>query len=242
MYKNPKAEPRNRSEVRQAKAYAYLPYGGLQLIVNGLSFALLCAFVFFVLMAPANAAAKRVNIVAFGDSLTAGYGLARADGFPSQLERELRKSGHNVIVKNAGVSGDTSGGGLARIDWAVEKTTHLVILELGANDALRGIDPSVTRQNLTKILTLLRKRDVRVLLAGMLAPPNFGRGYRKKFDAIYPDLADKFDVPLYPFFLDGVAARLHLNQRDAIHPNKRGVAVIVEGILPYVEDAIDDLD
>ncbi|MCE7998964.1 MAG: arylesterase [Rhodobiaceae bacterium] len=179
------------------------------------------------------------EIVALGDSLSAGYLLPPGAGFPEQLGRALNAKGHHVNVMNAGVSGDTSTGGLARLDWAVGPETDALILELGSNDALRGIEPDVTRANLDAIIQQMSKRGVKVLIAGMLAPPNMGDDYAADFNTIFPDLAEKYDAPLYPFFLDGVAAERHLNLPDGIHPTEEGVAVIVERILPLVEQLIE---
>ena len=190
------------------------------------------------------AAARAITILGFGDSLMAGYGLASAESFPAQLEAALKaRLGAPVRVINAGVSGDTSAGGRARLDWVLAALSDgppdLVILELGANDALRGIDPALTRANLAAILEVLRDRHIPVLLAGMRAPPNMGPDYARAFDAIYPDLAGEYDVAaFYPFFLDGVAARRELNQADGIHPTAEGVAIIVARILPHVLDAL----
>lgn len=197
-----------------------------------LSCAIMAAFA-AVTAGPAGAADKP-RLMVLGDSLTAGYGLPAADAFPVRLEAALEKAGISATVINAGVSGDTTAGGLARIAWALaDKPTHAVV-ELGANDALRGIDPGTTRRNLDALLARLQAAGVRVLLAGMYAPPNWGREYEEDFRKIYPDLAAKYDIGLYPFFLDGVAARRELNQDDGIHPNEKGVAVIVERILPHV--------
>lgn len=179
------------------------------------------------------------EIVALGDSLSAGYLLPPGAGFPEQLGRALKAKGHHVTVMNAGVSGDTSTGGLARLDWAVGPETDALILELGSNDALRGIEPDVTRANLDAIIQQMSERGVKVLIAGMLAPPNMGDDYAADFNTIFPDLAEKYDAPLYPFFLDGVAAERHLNLPDGIHPTEEGVAVIVERILPLVEQLIE---
>ena len=181
-----------------------------------------------------------VKLVVLGDSLSAGLGLPAAAAFPAQLEKALKDKGLNVSIDNAGVSGDTASGGLDRLDWSVPAGTQGVILELGANDALRGIDPKVTRAALDEILKRLKARGIAVLLCGMLAPPNYGVEYAAQFNAIYPDLARKYDVPLYPFFLDGVAQDPALNQPDGIHPNARGVDVIVERILPFVTKNLDD--
>jgi len=179
------------------------------------------------------------RLLVLGDSLTAGYGLAIEDSFPSQLERALRAVGRNVDVINAGVSGDTSAGGLARLEWALADQPQLVILVLGANDALRGLPPEQTFANLDAIIEHLKAAGASVLLAGMRAPRNLGRAYTDAFDGIYPRLSEKHQVPLYPFFLAGVALDPTLNQPDGIHPNRAGVAVIVTGILPLVESMLD---
>jgi len=184
------------------------------------------------------AAERIVNIVAFGDSLTAGYGLAANEAFPAQLQRALIAKGLAVNVVNAGVSGDTTAGGLARLDWSVPDGTDAVILELGANDALRGFDPAVTRKALDTMLRRLQERKIPVLLCGMVAPPNMGVEYGRAFNAIYPDLAAQTGAILYPFFLTGVAADPKLNQRDGLHPTAAGVAVIVDRILLQVEELI----
>lgn len=181
------------------------------------------------------AAAKPLKVVVLGDSLSAGYGLPAAAAFPAKLQIALRAKGIAVDVDNAGVSGDTSSGGLGRLDWSVPDGTDAVIVELGANDALRGTDPDVTRKALSEIIQRLQARHISVLLCGMLAPPNYGADYATRFNAIYPDLAKQFGVPLYPFFLDGVAADAALNQADGMHPTAAGVDRIVERILPVVE-------
>jgi acyl-CoA thioesterase-1 len=173
-------------------------------------------------------------ILALGDSLTAGYRMAGRDSFPSQLERALRKKGVTARVVNGGVSGDTSAGGVRRLDWLMADRPALVIVELGANDGLRGLDPAVTRRNLDRIVASAKARGAKVLLAGMLAPPNLGRAFGGGFNAIFAAVAKQHNVPLYPFFLDGVAGKPALNLSDGIHPNPAGVAVIVERILPYV--------
>ena len=183
---------------------------------------------------------KEMVIVVFGDSLTAGYGLPASDAFPVRLESALRQTGQRVRVINSGVSGDTTAGGRARLDWVLADKPDAAIVELGANDALRGIDPKEASRNLSAILSELKKRNVRVLLAGMQAPPNLGSRYTMAFNTIFPDLAAAYDVMLYPFFLDGVAANPALNQQDGIHPNALGVAVIVDRILPYVNRLIGD--
>lgn len=180
-------------------------------------------------------ATETIRIVAFGDSLTAGLGLDASESFPAQLEAELRARGHDVKIVNAGVSGDTASGGLARFDWTMGAPADGVILELGANDALRGVDPVVTRDALDRLLTKLKTRGVPVLLAGMLAPTNMGLDYGTAFDPIYPELAAKHDVLLYPFFLAGVVGDASLNQPDGMHPNREGVTEIVRRIVPKVE-------
>lgn len=176
-----------------------------------------------------------VKIVAFGDSLSAGYMLPESEAFPTVLQNKLRAAGYNVTVVNGGVSGDTSTDGLARVDWTVSDGTDAVILELGANDMLRGIDPAITRKNLADILERLKARHIKVLLAGMLATPSLGQDYGRQFDAIYPDLAKQFGVPLYPFFLDGMIQDASQHLSDGMHPNKRGVETIVAHILPDAE-------
>ncbi len=181
---------------------------------------------------------RELHVVAFGDSLTAGYNLPAGMDFATQLEKVLRAKGHKVRITNAGVSGDTTTGGLARFDWAVPETTDLVILELGANDALRGVSPAIARKNLETILQRLKARNIAVLLAGMRAPANWGADYVRDFNAIYPELAKAYSVTLYPFFLDGVINRPELKLRDALHPNAAGVAEIVRRILPNVERVI----
>jgi len=185
--------------------------------------------------APAAGAGKPVKMVVLGDSLSAGLGLSAASAFPARLQKSLKINGIDVDMINAGVSGDTSSGGRDRLDWSVPPGTDAVILELGANDALRGTDPKVTRAALTDILTQLKARGVAVLLCGMVAPPNYGSDYASRFNAIYPDLAKSFGVPLYPFFLEGVAADARLNQADGMHPTAEGVDVIVKNILPTVQ-------
>ena len=185
--------------------------------------------------APAAGAGKPIKMVVLGDSLSAGLGLSASAAFPARLKETLKIKGIDVDMVNAGVSGDTSSGGRDRLDWSVPQGTDAVILELGANDALRGTDPKVTRAALTDILARLKARKVAVLLCGMLAPPNYGSDYSARFNAIYPDLAKSFGVPLYPFFLEGVAADARLNQADGLHPTAEGVDVIVKSILPTVE-------
>ena len=180
-------------------------------------------------------AAEPARIVAFGDSLMAGYGLAPGESFPEKLEQSLRERGHDVVITNAGVSGDTSTGGLQRLDWSVPDDTDLVILELGANDMLRGISPDITRSNLDEMIARLGSRQIDVLLAGMLAAPNLGPDYAAAFNPIYPDLAHQYELQLYPFFLDVVAAQPELLLGDGMHPNARGIDMMVERMLPIVE-------
>ena len=191
--------------------------------------------------APAVEAAESapVRILAFGDSLVHGYGLAAHETFPVQLERALLEAGHRVEVLNGGNSGDTTAAGLARLDWTLADRPDLAIVELGANDGLRGIDPGETYRNLDAILSRLKAEGIPVLLAGMLAPRNLGADYAQAFDAVYPRLAEAHGVALYPFFLDGVALQPELNQADGMHPNAAGVALVVERILPSVVRLIE---
>jgi acyl-CoA thioesterase-1 len=198
----------------------------------------LAAAMALALSAPANAETTRV--VAFGDSLMAGYQLGPGESFPEKLEAALRERGHDVVIANAGVSGDTTTGGLARLNWSVPDDTDLVILGLGANDMLRGISPGTTRDNLGEMITRLKDRDIDIILAGMLAAPNLGPDYQAEFNPIYSDLAEKHDLPLYPFFLEGVAATPDLQLEDGMHPNAAGVDRMVEGILPVVEAELQE--
>jgi acyl-CoA thioesterase I len=195
---------------------------------------LVIAGLLMTFMLPARA--ETLKLVGFGDSLMAAYDLAKEDGFPARLEAALRDRGHDVEIADAGVSGDTTSGGLSRLDWSVPDGTDGVILELGANDALRGIDPEKTRENLEVMIERLEERGIPVLLAGMLAPPNMGPGYEEKFNAIYPELAEKHDLVLYPFFLDGVAAEADLVLSDGMHPNPDGVAEMVRRFVPVAEE------
>ena len=185
-----------------------------------------------------SAAAATTTILAFGDSLFAGYGLPPEDGLSVQLEAALKKAGHDIRIVNAGVSGDTTAAGLSRLGWSLADKPDLVLLELGANDALRGLDPLKARDNLDRMLEKLRGQKFPVLLIGMMAPRNLGSDYVAKFDSMYGALAKKYDVPLYPFLLDGVALNPALNQADGIHPNAAGVKIIVERLLPAVETAL----
>ncbi|MQW86645.1 arylesterase [Sinorhizobium saheli] len=183
----------------------------------------------------ATARAESVSLVGFGDSLMAGYQLPPEDAFPARLEKALREKGLDVTVANAGVSGDTTSGGLARIDWSVPDGTRGVILELGANDALRGIPPEETRKNLEAMIARLKGRGISVLLAGMLAPPNMGADYAARFNAIFPELAKEHNLVFYPFFLDGVVTEAGLKLEDGMHPNGDGIGIMVERFLPTAE-------
>jgi acyl-CoA thioesterase-1 len=189
-------------------------------------------------LAVAPAAADPVSIVGMGDSLMAGYELGPGEPFAAKLQDALKKNGYDATVTNAGVSGDTTSDGQARLDWSVPDGTDLVILELGSNDMLRGIDPALTKKNLEAMIERLRARDIKVVLFGMKAAPNLGPDYQKAFDAIYPDLAAEYSLPLYPFFLDGVAGHPDLQLKDGMHPNAKGVDRIVSGALPIVEKAL----
>ena len=186
-------------------------------------------------MGPAGAQGQPVRLVVLGDSLVAGYNLPQAAAFPAVLERALRARGHNVEIANAGVSGDTASAGLDRLDWSVPDGTDGVIVELGANDMLRGLDPAITRKNIETIVERLKARNIPVMLAGMYASRNLGADYIQKFDTIYSDIAKKHDLVLYPFFLDGVAGERSLNLPDGLHPTAKGVEIVVERILPSVE-------
>jgi acyl-CoA thioesterase-1 len=197
-----------------------------------------CAAALAAMIAPlpaAQAQGQPIRLVALGDSLSAGYGLPQEAAFPMALERALKAKGYKVEVTNAGVSGDTSSGGLDRLDWSVPDGTDGVILELGANDMLRGLDPALTKKNLDTIVERLKARNIPVMLAGMYASRNLGQDYVQKFDSLYPDIAKKHDLVLYPFFLDGVAGERSLNLPDGLHPTAKGVEIIVERILPTVE-------
>jgi acyl-CoA thioesterase I len=189
-------------------------------------------------IATAAPEAHPMRIVVLGDSLVAGFNIRESEAFPAQLERALKARGHAVEVINAGVSGDTTAAGLDRLAWSVPEKTDAVIVELGANDALRGLDTGRAKANLERIITTLKASGAEVMLAGMIAPRNMGDGYARAFDAIYPDLASKYGLILYPFFLDGVALNAALNLGDGLHPNGRGVAEITKRILPTVEQMI----
>jgi len=189
-------------------------------------------------LAAAPAEARTLRVVALGDSLTAGYGLPPGQAFPDVLQKALRAKGFDVDVTNAGVSGETAEDGLARFEWSVPAGTDALIVELGANDMLRGLPPEGAKAALSSILAKAKAENIATLLAGMRAAVNLGPGYRQQFDAIYPDLANTFGVELYPFFLDGVAGDPKLNQKDRLHPTKDGVERIVAGILPAVENLL----
>jgi len=213
----------------------------VQTMARMIAVAIFCAALPLLVLPFAPAAAiddPPVRIVALGDSLTTGLGLPREAAFPAHLQAALRARGAAVEIADAGVSGDTASGGLARVDWSVPEGTDAVILELGANDALRGVDPGVTRAALENTLRRLEERHIAVLLAGMRAPPNMGADYVRAFDAIFPELAAAHDVVFYPFFLDGVAADRTLNQPDGLHPTAAGVDVIVERILPAATELV----
>ena len=214
-------------------------YGNGPRLVQRLVSVAVVAWVLFAAASGAALAADRpVKIVTLGDSLSAGFGLPASAAFPARLEQALKAKGLVVEIANAGVSGDTASGGLSRLDWSVPAGTDAVILELGANDFLRGIDPQLTRKALETIVRTLKGRGIEVLLAGMRTPPNMGADYRRAFDAIFPDLASAYGLVFYSFFLDGVAADPKLNQRDGIHPTQAGVDIIVARILPKAEELV----
>lgn len=197
---------------------------------------------FLLAIVPKIDAADKHTIVVFGDSLVAGYGLGPGEAFPERLASKLSEAGHLVEVINAGVSGDTTTGGLSRLEWSIGPEADAVILELGANDALRGISPKITRNNIDTMLVRLKERNLPVILAGMLAPPNLGAAYGAEFNAIYGDLARAHGALIYPFFLDGVAAVPELNQADGIHPTKEGIEIIVDRFLPIAEKLLKELE
>lgn len=198
--------------------------------------------VLFTTMKINTSLANDYTILAFGDSLTAGYGLSPEQGFTHQLQQELKRQGHNITVVNGGVSGDTTSGGLSRLEWVLASLKpDLIIVELGANDALRGISPDITRANMVKILAILEKAKLKTLVAGMVAPPNMGVEYGTEFNRIFPELALAYNDDLFPFFLEGVAGNLELNQSDAMHPNAEGVAIIVKNIIPYILNSLNQI-
>lgn len=192
-------------------------------------------FIFLALLAPATAYSDQARLLVLGDSLVAGYGLPPGQSLPDQLQRDLETKGVSVLVINAGVSGDTTAGGLARLDWSLADNPDAVIIVLGGNDMLRGLPPEGTAANLDAIVSRIRERDIEVLLAGMMAPRNLGPAYIEEFDAIYPALARRHDIEFYPFFLDGVALVPEFNQPDGMHPNRAGVDEIARRIRPTVE-------
>jgi acyl-CoA thioesterase I len=198
----------------------------------------LFALVLGLCLAASPLQAQTIHILAFGDSLTAGLGLEPEQAFPARLEAALKARGHDIVIENSGVSGDTSTAGAERLDWSLVPEIDAVIVELGANDALRGIAPEATEKALDGILSELNERKLPVLFAGMLAPRNLGADFGKRFDALFPRLAEKHGVLFYPFFLDGVAAEPALNQPDGLHPNSKGVDMIVSRILPITEDLL----
>ena len=189
----------------------------------------------------ATANARTINLVGFGDSLMAGYQLPAGNGFPEKLQAALKAKGLDVTVANAGVSGDTTAAGLARIDWSVPDGTDGVILELGANDALRGIPPEESEKNLDQMIIRLKERGIAVLLAGMMAPPNMGADYAARFNPIYQKLSEKHGLPLYAFFLDGVALEPGLKLEDGMHPNAKGIDVMVEKMAPAVTNFVETI-
>ncbi len=197
-------------------------------------------FLILILIAPRAMGAETVRIVALGDSLTAGYGLEAGEDFATKLQEALVTDGIQAKVDNAGVSGDTSAGGLARLDWAIqgEPAPDLVIVALGANDMLRGIDPSVTKKNLSAIIDRLKAKNIPVLLVGMKSPVNMGAFFQGKFDKIYAELSTEHDIPLHPFFLQDVAMKADLNLADGMHPNQKGISIMVQGILPAVKKTL----
>ncbi|MBB3594491.1 acyl-CoA thioesterase-1 [Rhizobium sp. BK529] len=199
------------------------------------------AVIVFSLIFSTFAEARTITLVGFGDSLMAGYQLPPGEGFPEKLQTALKANGIDVSITNAGVSGDTTTGGLARIDWSIPDGTDGVILELGANDALRGIPPEQSEKNLDQMISRLKERGIAVLLAGMMAPPNMGADYAERFNPIYQQLAEKHGVELYPFFLDGVVLDAGLKLDDGMHPNSKGVDVMVEKMAPAVTKFVDTI-
>ena len=214
-------------------------YRSRRALVHRLTFAALVTWAWVLLSVTlVDAADGPIKIVALGDSLSAGLGLPVNETFPAKLEQALKAKGFEVAIANAGVSGDTASGGLARLDWSVPEGTEAVILELGANDALRGINPNIIRAALDDILQRLKTRGIAVLLCGMLAPRNLGPDYVRAFDSIFPELAAKYDAVFYSFFLEGVAVDEKFTLNDRMHPNAAGIAAIVAGILPKAEELV----
>jgi acyl-CoA thioesterase-1 len=216
-----------------------IAYGRFAAAVNSLLLVLLLGPL-LVGAPPAHAQNGPVKIAVLGDSLAAGYGVKPEQAFPIRLQEALKGQGRNVTVLNQGVSGDTSAGGLERLDWMLADKPDIVLVELGGNDALRGIDPKATEKNLAAIVEKLKAAKVTVWLAGMMAPRNLGSDYVKEFDGLYKRIADKYEVPLYPFILDGVAQDPALNQGDGIHPNPKGAQVVADRLLPFVTKNLDD--
>jgi acyl-CoA thioesterase-1 len=208
--------------------------------VNSLLVTILLCLSLLCQSATAHAQSTPVKLAILGDSLAAGYGVKPEQSVPARLEAALKAQGRSVTVINHGVSGDTTAGGLDRVDWMLADKPDIVMVELGANDALRGLDPGTAERNLDAIIAKLKAAGVTVWLAGMLAPRNFGPEYSQQFDGLYKRLADKYHVPLYPFFLDGVAQDAALNQADGLHPNPKGVDIIIERLLPFVTKNLDD--
>lgn len=219
------------------KGYGIKAYGCFSAAFNSLLVLLFC------LTAPAYAQTTpshgAVKIAILGDSLAAGFGVRPEEAIPARLEAALKAEGRDVTVLNHGVSGDTTAGGLDRVDWMLADKPDIVLVELGANDALRGTDPAITERNLSAIIEKLKAARVTTWLAGMMAPRNFGEAYVQSFDPLYKRLADKYEVPLYPFILDGVAQNASLNQADGLHPNPEGVKVVVQHLLPFVNKNLD---
>jgi acyl-CoA thioesterase-1 len=220
-----------------------MPYGAIAAAFNGrLVAACVAALLLWFAMAVSGVVrAETLRIAMLGDSLTAGFGLKPQEALPVKLEGALKAAGRDVTIANHGVSGDTTAGGLARLDWMMGDRPRLVLLALGANDALRGTDPAETERNLDAIISKLKAEGVAVMLFGMAAPRNYGPEYTRAFDGLYPRLAERHNIPLYPFLLDGVAMERDLNQADGIHPNVRGVDVLVGRIAPAIVKAIDAL-
>ena len=220
-------------------------YGRFAAAVNSLLVTILLCLPLLYMSATAHAQSTPaqstpIKLAILGDSLAAGYGVKPGQSVPARLEAALKAQGRNVTVINHGVSGDTTAGGLDRIDWMLADKPDIVMVELGANDALRGLDPAAAERNLDAIIAKLKAAGVTVWLAGMLAPRNFGPEYAQQFDGLYKRLAEKYNLPLYPFFLDGVAQDVALNQADGLHPNPKGVDIIVERLLPFVTKNLDD--
>ncbi|SCA56161.1 multifunctional acyl-CoA thioesterase I and protease I and lysophospholipase L1 [Candidatus Terasakiella magnetica] len=211
---------------------------GFGLLNPIITFSRFVLFLCLVNTASANVETKDFTILVLGDSLSAGYGLPKGDAFPEQLSNKINNNQNNINIINAGVSGDTTQGGLARLGWALSDNPDMVIVELGANDGLRGLEPSLMEKNLDAIITELKKREIKVLLTGMYAPPNYGEDYLKEYNSVFPRLAKRHNITLYPFFLEGVAGEPTLNQPDGIHPTKEGIAIMVDRILPYVKEVM----